>query len=379
MTNGKLALTDAVGQRREVAGYDRALPLLPRRPRAADDARAVPTRRVARPGRHGRGLPRLRHRAGPPGGVEAAAGGAVRGPRVPGSLPPGGQARVGADGPARRPDPPLRRDRRPALPRHAPGRGRRPRRGAAPRRSARPGGRGAARRAGGQRAGRRAPRGAGAPRRQALERLPHPSRVARRAALRLPRRLRDRPQPVRRRRGADRDGHRGGHTRLHGTRAVPRAPGGRPLRRLRAGVRAVRVPHRRAALRPGRDAVAHARAPHRAAPAAVPAPGRPARIRRGDRARDGEGPGAPAGERRRAGGAGPGRARPTVGARRAVHRRRHEPPGPGAAHAVVAHRHPGHRRPGRRHRGHRRPGRPRRARHRHRPRAPRRGTGSSEG
>ena len=145
---------------------------------------------------------------------------------------------------ARHPDPRLRRDRRPALHRHAPGR----RRGPGDRLAAngplapaeavddaRPDRRGA---------GRRARRRTGAPRRQAVQRAALADRRGQRPGLRLPRRLRHRPLDRRHRR-ADRFRADRRDRGLHGPGAFRAALAGPPGRRVRPGLRAVRGADRR--------------------------------------------------------------------------------------------------------------------------------------
>ena len=71
----------------------------------------------------------------------------------------------------------------------------------------------------------------------------------RRRRVRLPRRLRHRPLHLRRRRPrAHPDRRRPRLVRLHGARALPREADRQARRRLRAGLRALRVPHRTPAL-----------------------------------------------------------------------------------------------------------------------------------
>ena len=128
-----------------------------------------------------------------------------------------------------------------------------------------------------------------------------------RQRLRLRRRLRHRarrgPHPVAAH--DDRRHHR--HPRLHGARAL-REPPGRPAhRRLLAGVRALRVPHRREAVPRRRPARPDVCAPlHGAAEGQRGQPGRGHRARRGRREGDGEEPRRPLPEHR---GTGRGRAR----------------------------------------------------------------------
>ena len=81
-------------------------------------------RRVDRHRRDGRGLPRLRHRARADGGAQAAADRRGGRPELPGPFPARVAHRGAAAGAARDPRARLRRDRRRALHRHAPGRGR---------------------------------------------------------------------------------------------------------------------------------------------------------------------------------------------------------------------------------------------------------------
>ena len=126
--------------------------------------------------------------------------------------------------------------------------------------------------------------------------------------LRLPGRLRDRPQPGR---GhvADRDRARRRHARLHGAGAVQRRAVRPPDRRLRAGLHAVRGAGRPAGLRRGRAGADDVRAPAPDAAAGLDRrPGAAARLRRGAGHRPGQGPGRPLRLGRPAGRGGPGRA-----------------------------------------------------------------------
>ena len=212
-------------------------------------------------------------------------------PGVPGPVP----RRVRAGGPAalgaRDPDPRLRRDRRPALHRHAAGRRRGHGRPADRARRDAAGGRGRRARPDRRRAGRGARRRAGAPRRQAVQRAALAGRRGQRPGLRLPGRLRHRPGRGRHRR-ADRLRADRRDRRLHGPGALRAAFPGPPGRRLRAGLRHVRGADRDEAVRhrqPGRAAL---QPPARAAAPAVGAPARGVgRVRRGHRPRHGQGPG----------------------------------------------------------------------------------------
>ena len=222
------------------------------------------------------------------GGAQAPARAALQGRGVPAPVP----ARVARRGPAaraaRHPDPRLRRDRRPALHRHAAGRRRQTwRRLLADARAVRAGPRG-----GRHRPGRRArwtPRTptawctATSSRRTSLR---HPATTSSTSSTSA-----SRTRSARRHR-ADQTGADDRDARLHGARAVPSPPGRPADRRLLADLPALRVPHRAEAVHragPGRPDV---RAPGVATAAARASPARrPGGLRRGDRPGHGEGPG----------------------------------------------------------------------------------------
>ena len=153
---------------------------------------------------------------------------------------------------ARRADPRLRRDRRSALPRHAPHR--RPPTGFGPlrhRQGSGPRVRRQRHRTGRRRPGCRPHLRPDSPGYQAVQHPHHQSPV------RLPHRLR--PGPHRRRERVDDGGKHAGHAGLYGPGAFRRRERRPPLRHLRPGLRALRMPHRVAALPLGQHGAADRR------------------------------------------------------------------------------------------------------------------------
>ena len=247
----------------------------------------VPGRVPARPRRHERRLSRRAREPRPQGRPQGAGVAAGARPELPRAV----HARVAARGRARPPErhPDLRRRRgrrrrrrRSALHRDAVRRRARP--ALAPSAGGAPGRRAHAlhARAGRERTRRRPRQRPDPPRRQALE---HPDRRALRA--RVPDGLRRREADERARPHADGDLRR--HHRVRRARA-DRGADARPSHgRLRARLRALRVPRRPAAVRAGRRGRGDARPPDEpAAEADGGAPGSAQGARPGRRARDGE-------------------------------------------------------------------------------------------
>ncbi len=246
-----------------------------------DTIRALPSPEIDRPGRHGRGLPRLRHQDRPRRRTQGAS--ASHGDRrdVPAAVPPGVAVRRRSQRSARRPDSWLRRDRRSAVSGHAADRGPQPGHDAAgDGKAARCSVRGHDHRTGRARVGRRASDRPDPPRYQAVE---HPDH---RPRLRLPHRLR--PRPHGRGAGPDDGGQHTGHAGLHGARAIRGRRGRSPLRHLRADLRALRMPHRLPALPRRQLGAADRRAHDLATAAAFGHRSAAGRLRRRDRQGDGQ-------------------------------------------------------------------------------------------
>ena len=238
--------------------------------------RRLPDRRGGRPRRDGRRLPGDRSAARPPGRAEAGRAGTGRRRALPQPLPQGAAPRRGARPPQRRPDLRGGRARRAPLPGDAVRARKQPQDAAGT-------GRGPRARAGAgdpdpgrRRARRGASARAGAPRRQAGQ------RAARRGGPRVSDRLRDH-QADRQRFDADRGDRR--HARLSGAGADPVRAGRRAHRRVRARVRAVRVPGGHAAVSPRHPDGGDLGAPTGAAAAA----GKPPAARSGGREGAGQG------------------------------------------------------------------------------------------
>ena len=202
-----------------------------------DTIRAVSAAGADRPGRNGRGLQGLRYPDRPHRRAQVTADAPRQGHRLPAAFPARVTGRRGHQRTTCGADPRLRRDRRAPLSGHAADRRQQPRRAARRGRqqeAAEAGDGGVDHRAGGRGAGRRARTRPDPPRRQAVE---HPGHQER---LRLPDRLRAgaHRRPAR----PDDGGQHARHDGLHVARAVRGRRDRSALGRLRADVRALRMP-----------------------------------------------------------------------------------------------------------------------------------------